>query len=464
MNSKHGSLSHHVHHAAHHFLVALTLASVVLIFEYHGMLNWLDSVSLRAVSTLGPVAEGTAELDGSDTPLQLLIADEFYETSFRQESPLDRRELTMLIGAIAKGNPSVLAIDLDLSPGPAGALGNAGQEDLDALLVQLASKDRLPVIVTTPFPVVTDALLQYKYRWLQAMCQAGVRVAYPHIVLTQGLVMRYAHRQPTLGFVASAAADVAKDTRQVGGDLCGEVMAGVEKSLFLSKAFASAPHGAADDLRQQRPLNPEYLRNSARLTQMIKSGNTAFPDIAGRPVFLGSQYDARDEFLTPYGPMKGTSIHAATFFSERRPTQPVAHGVAVVLDLVFGVAAGFLFGAVWKRTNEATAALSASEVTVRRWLHARGWLFVAFGLLLLWLAMLFYGSAWLLSHDLWNNPGPMIVGVFVKTLLASRLGLRTESPRGHNEAHGARRTLLNNLDWLVLSPFVIWAAVLLLGH
>jgi hypothetical protein len=162
--------------------------------------------------------------------------------------------------------------------------------------------------------------------------------------------------------------------------------------------------------------------------------------------------------------MKGVVIHSATFYSERRPTHAVTHGVAVLLDLIFGVAAGFLFGAVWQRANAAARVLDVEGLVLRRWLAARGWLLAAFGLLIVWLMMLFYASAWLLTYDLWNNPGPMIVGVFVKTLLASRVGLRGGQHHGDSSEHSAKVWLMGNLDWLVLSPLVMWAAILLFGH
>lgn len=461
----HHRLAHHLHHAVHHFLVALVLASVVLIFEYQGMLNWLDSVSLRAVGTLHTSANDAAGLDAKDAPVPLLIGDDYFEGAFRQESPLDRRELTRLIGRILQERPSVLAVDLDLSPGPAGSPGNAGQDELDALLIRYSQAENLPIVLTAPFPVVGDALFAAKHAWLAKMCAAGIRVGYPHIVLSQGLVMRYAYRQPSLGLVASAATRDATSPRN-GGDLCPAVLAGPDKTIFLSKAFAAESTLGADDLRGQRPINPDYLRHGVALQRVISGGDleSVMNGLQGRPVFLGSQFDSRDEFLTPYGPLKGVVVHAATFYSERRPTHAVTHGVAVLLDLVFGVAAGFLFGAVWQRTNAVAGMLDAEGLSLRRWLIARGWLMASFGLLVLWLFMLFHASAWLLTHDLWNNPGPMIVGVFVKTLLASRVGLRGGQHHGDSGGQGIKAALLRNLDWLVLSPIVIWAAFLLFGH
>ena len=299
------------------------------------------------------------------------------------------------------------------------------------------------------------------------MCAAGIHLAYPHIVLSQGLVMRYAYRQPSLGLVASAAVRQTDGTATEMPNLCADVLVGPEKTLFLSKAFAAETALGSDELAEQRPINADYLRDGVQQQRLIKNGEVT-PEIVAlkaRPVFLGSQFDARDEFLTPYGPFKGVVIHAATFYSERNPTHAIAHHVAVFVDLLFGAVGGFLFGAIWQRTNAAATELEAGGASIGRWLVARGWLLAAFGILVLWLTMLFYGSAWLLTHDLWNNPGPMIVGVFVKTLLASRVGFHGRVHDGdHTDKNSFKKTFLNNLDWLVLSPIVIWAAFIFMGH
>lgn len=456
---------HRLPHFLHHFLVALVLASVILILEYHGMLNWLDSVTLRTVATIEVAKSNVDTLSAADAPISLLITDEYFEGSFKQESPLDRRELVRLLRNIIQSRPSLIAIDLDLSPGPVSEPGDEGQEDLDALLIRTVVVEKIPVALTAPYPVVGESLILHKHEWLSRMCASGIRVGYANVVLSQGLALRYLYETPSLGIVASDAGRSLASSKPSDRDLCSYVVAGPEKTAFLSKANAPEESLHSGDFSHQRPMSSDYMRQSSALRQFIGSaeiGNLKSA-IAGRPVFLGSQFDARDEFLTPYGLMKGTSIHATTFYSERRPTYAVTHKVALLLDLIFGVAAGYLFGAIWRRTNVAASKWSSNQESLVRWLLARGWLLISFVVLSAWLAMLFYSSAWLLSRDLWNNPGPMIVGVFVKTQLASRVRLHGD-PHHAQSGGGIRRTVVRNLDWVCLSPFVFWAATLLLRH
>jgi len=463
------SITHHLGHALHHFMVALVLASVLLICEMHGVLNWLDSLTLRTVGAIELNASddsATVDVD-ADRPISLLISDEYFEEVFHQESPLNRHELTRLIKRIVDARPSVIAIDLDLSPGPEGALLNEGQSALDDLILSTLKNEKIPVVLVTPFPVASDALFRVKHAWLNKMCLGGVRVALPDVTLSQGLALRYAYDQPTLGLVASA--QISHVSRAKTKDLCEDVVKGAERSLFLSKAYAIEDAVGADAFDRQRPINTDFLRRGASSQRLLRtdSGALSMEELSGHPVFLGSQFDSRDKFKTSLGSVPGTVLHAATFYSDRHPTHVQTHGRALAIDLIFGVVAGFLFGELWRRVNSAVRQLEAQSENLRIWVIARGWQFAAFFTLFAWLAALFISSAWLLSHNSWNNPGPMVLGVFVKTLLASRAGIFGSEHGASVDPDTGRdisSAIVRNLDWIVMAPVVIWAAFLFFSH
>jgi len=465
------SLTHVGHHVFHHFLVALALASAVLILEHYGLLNWLDSVALRTVGVME--TSNPAHPSGIDAaPVPLLIGDTYFEQEFEQQSPLNRKELTRLISRIVEQKPRMLAVDIDLSPGPLGALGNAGQEELDALLIGTAKAGKLPVVLTLPYPVITDSLFEVKYSWVKSLCEAGVRFSFPHLVLSQGVAMRYPVLQPTLGVVAhlaitEGAPESTKEVTHESGvvsDVCAQIAKGPDSAVFLSKHLVMEKVLVAEELREQHPINPDYLRNVTRLQRVLTAGKIGeqLEHLEGRTVFLGSEFDARDEFLTPFGPFRGTTLHAAINYSEQHPIH-ASHITALVLDLVFGIIAGFIFGAIWERTNRASAKLAAHPDAWRSWLRARVWLAMALAILAIMLIGLFYGSAVLLSHNLWNNPGPMIIGVFVKSLLASRSSMGPLEPTGETTSSW-QTWMIINLDWWLLSPLVVWATVIFVSH
>ena len=458
-------------------MVALVLASIFIVLERHGFLNWLDSITLRVVGTIELDSPDSKKLANADTPVSLLIGGEYFEIGFHQESPLNRYELTKLLNLIVKTHPSIIAVDIDLSPGPVGALLNTGQEALDEVLLKIALDDKIPIVLVSPFPVSTDSLVNLKHEWLLKMCTGGVRFALPYVVQSQGLALRYPYKAQTLGLVSnliltSAANDKKKEglnvpsiVKEESRDLCPLIREGPEKSIFLSKEFTASVYVKADDLSEQRPFNTEFLRYYQSVTRVLKAADLGqnSHELKNRPVFLGSQFDSRDEFMTSFGVLKGTVLHAAAFYSARNPTKMLTHTKALLLDLLFGITAGFLFGWLWKKANAAAKQLESIQTSFPVWLVTRAWQLSSFTCLVMWIGLLFLSSAWLLRYDSWNNPGPMIVGVFVKTILASRVNLIENSNNLINR-NTRYFKFLKYLDWILLSPIIIWASIILLSH
>jgi CHASE2 domain-containing sensor protein len=457
MNQIHHSKIETLKHALHHGYVALVLACVILLVEQHGWLNWLDSLSLRFAMTLSQGAGATASEGGvaskQDQPVVLLISDEMFEKDFGQASPLNRTKLAEILNRIVEQRPAAVAIDLDLSPGP-GDEQNQSQLQLDAALIS-AAKSGTRLVVGTPFPVQTNDLYSLKARWMKHLCEAGVEFGYSFIQSTQGLVLRYPLMSDSIGGLLSNS----KREAAVQASPCEQVKKGEQSAAFLSKDFLVATLFDADNLSHQRPINFSYFRSNAPVL-LNKVSDADIGKLAGRPVLLGSGFNPNDEFLTPFGPQKGAVIHAAIAFSERQPTKTMLHTMAILLDIVFGIVAGFVFHAMWARYYMANNMASENgHYLPRHYLVARLWLAGSFGVVFLWVAILMTMSAWLLQHNLWGNPGPMIIGVFVKTLLASR-------PNGHGSpAAKSGPIAMQYADELLFIPFVIWGFIVFFsGH
>ena len=165
---RHSQLGQLIHHAA----VATVLALLVVVLETHGWLGWLDTASLRVAlawknSSSHLLTEGTRFADvrspGSIKPV--LINDEAFELAFFQESPLSREVLTEMLERVMARQPSVVAIDIDLSPGPRGARSNQGQDELNAMLARVAAAGSPTLVLVTPFAVSDDAVLDLKYQF-----------------------------------------------------------------------------------------------------------------------------------------------------------------------------------------------------------------------------------------------------------------------------------------------------------
>lgn len=469
----------------HHATVAAVLALVVVIFEHHGYLNWLDTVSLRVALSLkteaAHVVPVASETQAGNVQVVLIGADAF-EIAFQQESPLSRPVLTRMIKSIADKSPSVIALDFDLSPGPDGARGNVGQAQLDEALMHLAATGRTHPVLATPFPVLDDMLLQSKFAWMSKLCHAGVRFAYPHINLSQGIAMRFPIGVRSLGVlaheVAAAPAQTTHEppphdtasashgTASASEEPCSLVKQGIEKAVFLSAMADPTVQNGAAKFGTMLPLDPDALQRTAT-TAYTWLGDSAdpFENIhSGDTVFIGSSYDPRDAFLTLQGTQPGVVFHAASADTLRAPPRNLGHALAFVFDIILGVSAGYLFGWGWGKYNHATVKLNKGQgQSWRLYVHARGWLFANLIILAAWLFLLFALSALLLRAQLWASPAAMVLGVFAKTLLASRHGAFEVT---HGDAHGKSSTQTEPQKaarFALIADFTLGAPILLYG-
>lgn len=428
----HSALGHLIHHAA----VAAVLALLVVVLETHGWLNWLDTASLRvalawknsasqlfaSAPVQGPVGSGAPPASSPGPRIRpVQISDEAFELRFYQESPLSRVVLLELLERAVARQPSVIAVDIDLSPGPRGARSNLGQDELNAALARIAAAGRPRLVLVTPFPVSDDAVLEAKYAWMRSLCQAGAHFAYPDIPISQGLALRVDPELHSMGRVTSAV--IQSDARRFEDEPCALVRQGPEKAYFLSTLAEGASQARASELASMLPLNPNAVDQmiAASVLWSGRADDSLSGVQPGEAVMIGASYDPRDTLLTLSGRQPGMLYHAASALTLGSPSRKVGHAGAFAFDLVLGVLAGYLFGWGWQRYNRAAGALDHGSGPVwRRYLYARGWLVGNLLLLLAWLLLIFSLSAVLLKAQIWASPGAMVLGVFVKTLLASR--------------------------------------------
>lgn len=450
-------------HFIHHALIASILGLIVVVLETHGLLNWLDTASLRVALAIRPPIETTSgPADGAMSVKTVLISDTAFESAFYQESPLARPVLTDLLGQLTSRVPRVLAIDIDLSPGPRGARGNAGQAELDQWLIQTARKQQTALVLVTPFPVSDDVLLEEKYAWMRRLCDAGVHFAYPHIPVSQGLALRLSPTVPSLGLMARQVDSMPPVALE--DEPCALVREGMDRAVFLSTLSDPGTITAASEVSKMIPLAPNAI-DSAVAASILWHGDNAAALDAIRPgdrVLLGAAYDPRDVLLTLNGVQPGVIFHAATTQTLLAPARKIGHIGAFLFDFVLGIAAGYLFGWGWRRYNQSAARLKrAVGSPLGLYLSARFWLFLNFVMLVAWLLLLFSLSATLLRAQIWASPAAMIIGVFVKTLLASRL--HVDSAAEHQPETRAMQAVMRISiagDLLLASPLLIYGAYL----
>lgn len=453
------------HAPLHHLRAALAVGSAVTLLHAFGLLGWLDALMLRLVSAPQPLLRATAT-PPADLPHVLLIGSGMYETTFAQTSPLRPESVASLVRAVGAARPSTLVIDLDLSPAPGEPAQDPGRRALDSALQDLV-RHGVRVVLPLPLRVSTPAVQDLKFAWMRNMCAGqgggGVRFGLSEILRHQGVVTQFDGTWPSIGAVAAGNGDALS--------LCRYVIetGGRWKAALLSTAFDGRSLIATHAAPRLRPFNARLMAHAdARIALVTTLDRLPFDagSIAGGTVFVGGAYDARDRFAMALDDaerrVEGAVVHALTFDSLRRPVGVVAGFGAFLLDIALGVGLGFMFAASWgwhlrRQQRAAQTDGWAAQLAPRLSLLANLALVAALVALSVLLA-----HAVLHPANWWVNPGPVVLGVFAKFVLASRSGA------GAATAHappGGVAERLREWDQVVLWILVAAAlASLLLPH
>ncbi|MBL0086747.1 MAG: CHASE2 domain-containing protein [Ideonella sp.] len=413
------------HHVFHHGLVAAVVASLVGVLHFVGYLGWLDATILRLLGTSTAASSGTVP---ANLPHVLLIGPGLYETAFRQTSPLDRAQLAQLVETILKARPALLAIDLDLSPSSDGP--DAGQTALFEALSKAAAAGT-KVVFTLPFRVVNPSLRAAKFKWLKELCAVpGVDVASADLVTHSGTVLMFDDQSPSVGVVAHRALTKGSDG---GHGLCGQlVQAGGEwADLLLAPAFLESFRYSVGFGSSLKNFNAGFfshaheLRHELTSVGALPSNASGMPlNLQGQTVFLGSGFNPSDKFELPLatasGVADGVEVHAAIQSSLRSPVPEVNGAAAFLIDIIVGIAAASFFDLVWgiQRRQHHRWRQHGNLVN---YLGTHGlWAVNLVLLLLAVLGLVVVARKLFIPGNLWINPGPIVIGVYIKFMLARR--------------------------------------------
>lgn len=451
----------------HHVGVAILVAAAIFIIEHAGALNWLENLTLRVAAGMQGEVVATQAEDAADAVV-LTISPQLYETAFKQVSPLDRESLAKLIGKLAERKPKMLVLDLDVSPEA------PGQDVLDKTLIGLAQQGT-QIVLAMPFPAHSERLFQAKFAWMEKFCgMANIRFADSRLPVSQGVNLRYFKGRNALGDVAHAwKGDSTPVTEHWP---CVQVKQGENFAGFLDANMHQAEIDAriSGQYTEQVHLDPATLRRTLARVGQVGDDLSAPPEselaLAGKTVFLGGDYSGADRFQTIARPtpVPGVVVHAAAYDGARQDLRRISDGLALLVDVIIGTLAGLLFHATWARHNCAQHRLAAAGS--RDWplyLTARLWLVLNFVLLALFIWVIMKGAVFLLDWHLWSNPAPMVLGIFIKSLLGSRSHLLPEDRHAAHHtpsAHGHHPPA-----WIVGSDLALIGSLLIvlnlmLGH
>jgi hypothetical protein len=185
----------------------------------------------------------------------------------------------------------------------------------------------------------------------------------------------------------------------------------------------------ASNENDSRLYNVDYFRDlrTANSNLIIELHNqlpiSSKHNIANKIVFLGGSYGKDDKFQTVEGDFGGVFLHAAGLYSFIEPVERSSHLWAVLVDVVTGVLLGYLFVFLWRKYNSCKYNYEKAEGyldMLKKYILMRFWLILNLAVMGLLLITAYYLSGYLLRYQLWLNPGPIIVGMFLDALLCSR--------------------------------------------
>lgn len=441
-----------------HFVVAFALASSLLLLEHNGLLGWADAIMLRlnSVITDTPTEQETTipSESAQQPPLVVIELDQpFYEKHFHARSPLDRGVLAWVLKGIVDAQPRKVIVDIDLSPIPGG---DAGQDELDSVLEKshplLCADDHAKecgVIVLEPFWYDREEYNGRQYDWFKRMCAQGIRFGDGWLPEHFGYVVRY--YDSSYG-ISRLAFDMEKPS------LCA-----LPRPYFSRKNRAESLATLPYNLRGKRYI--EVLTASEIFTHDELRAD-ARSKLHSSVVFVGGSYGLDDKHDLAGEDKDGVFLHALSFYSLMNPVVDVAHHktlqvAAFVLDTVIGMALGAIFLATWGWYNRARhgyyrALAPGFKQRLVRYVYMEFALIMNVAFLLVLIAFFAWACGRMYEHDVWLNPAPLMIGMFIHSLLESK---EVEDMKADRLSFVDLRTIV-----LLVSSIIISVPLLMGGH
>jgi hypothetical protein len=437
----------------HHLLLAATISCALLLVESSSLYRALDNFTHFMLGS-SRFRERWGETATEERPKASLPIEEYPQVLIIPEDlqgpvigPPSKSALAQIIQKAIESRPRAIVVAYDVAPFAADMDNNVPDDmrhqlELNRTLDYAASQGVRVVILA---PVVgSDPVGQIRYDWLRERCAAGIHFGLPVSRPPELPIYDYSRRSLSVGMVASRMMDghghgddfnvcaTADAAGRSTDDFIRRIREEPRHHRFTTAvALNTAFFARNDNLRwiaavPPTPLHPEPTMEIGR----------DLPDSA--VVFIGEDASRvrtfGDEYVSP------VVLFAAEFFSEKHP---VEHSVKLgfLVHMGLGVLLGYLFGVLWRKQAVLTAILKRTSWSpfsrkLIAYVWARGWLLLVLASLPLILIAIFSMSGWMLRREIWLNPLPLAIGMFIDALLHSYEG----------ESHKERVTLRKHLN------------------
>lgn len=396
----------------HSWRGVVVVAAVVFIAHHY---HWLDPIDTYAFFV---ISHFLGDPPRRDVPPKVVVAsiDQVsYETDYGERSPLDRCKLRDHLAAIYTAKPSLVVVDVDLSPlRPPTPRRQTAKEtkndeaadcqgELERLIVSEVKKGTGTVLMK-PFGAAADTAKAEQQNWQGCMEKQGVRFGDASLPSSWGVTIHHYCAPTSLAVMAHYA------------------------TLPASSTGPKRPCESDGAKKKKSFVDPSHYLNDIAVVQTAPMGRLKFEDRIAvaldsippsrngrhRVVFFGGGWGESDTYLTPVGELYGVEVHAAAYLSMDDRLREAREVFEALADLLFAFLVGLAFTFCWgKYFSEAFARSPATRQ------HAVVWLVVLGSLILASVCGLVFGSWLLLRWGLWLSPIPLIVGMSIDTFVES---------------------------------------------
>ncbi|MGH8763395.1 MAG: CHASE2 domain-containing protein [Nitrosospira sp.] len=419
----------------HHYIVndwpqiVLVAAIVTTIHHHTHWLHQIDRYAYVIIGHLSSLASSSRDSQQVFMPVVVAIDDETHKREYLERSPLNRCVLLSHLKEIYDSTPSLVVIDLDLSPALTAKPRESGGDDHgwgDIAKCEKALKEMIkeqtktiPTILAGPFG---EREVTAK-GWVCEMENAGVRFGNARLPLEYGVVLSYYSHPAALAQVARAS-------------YCASVR---DKRCESARSAPKSHSDSPPSFEEHKPML-NFQQSSSLAPQAINDGISPHK-LHGKVVFLGATYGGDDLFLTPMDEKYGVELHAIAFASTFE--QVIEHEkyyynvFKLIVDLAWGLIFGYVIAWCWHRYF--TFRLDISSPTNQ--LLAPWLIFRLLGLVMLGMFIFSWLSLLILERfGVWASPIPIAAGMlfesFVSGSVAQAIRVGRDLTRERSAARG----------------------------
>lgn len=400
-----------------------------LVFIIHHQFHWLDAIDGYAFLGIGH--EGFVErLNKPKRVVAVLIDQAAHETRYREQSPLSRCQLHRDLKRLYAAKPSLVAIDLDISPAnwligrsapalsasldgwrcsPAESVVDNEADCEEKLYCMIKDENDTTTVIMKPFDVSPSAaeLKRLKEVWMTKMKLPNVRFGIAEVPVRYGLVIKQ-YGKGNDWF----AAQVRNPTPESGGEDDDD-----KEFQYID------PRGYAEI--DPIPLSTlDTLTDEAATAYLEKRLNDAFRAAGTRVAFFGGAYGQDDRYLTPIGEVYGVEVQAAAYLSE-------GLGQYHWLDLFIDIVIAFFFGIVIALCWHFYFTMRTGNIAWKRQVAPLVIVLLVVCVLIIALLALWISLQLLARYGIWSSPIPIGIGMLIDSFVSGSIEKAVYTIRRH---------------------------------